>query len=146
MQCQIQKAPEGVVTETEYLLTIECIWPNRQVSKVVFVLFSSNLSAMPDTVAMFVRRIPLQATCEDARVLDGQSRICAWAFNQLKSLADDLRSGYARLKAAKRVEPERRHAGLEESANEIGRVLYTPRGLRNLLPELRKELSVSSFQ
>ena len=88
---------------------------------------------MSDSLATFARRVPLQVTGESARILDSQSRICAWAFNQLKSLADDLRSGYARLKAARQVEPERRHAGLDAGAAEIGVVLYGKRGLRNLL-------------
>ena len=92
--------------------------------RVAFVKFSFTLSVMSDPLAVFVHRIPLLTTGEDARVLDSQSRICAWAFNQLKSLSDDLRAGYARLKAAKRVEPERRHAGLDETANEIGRVAF----------------------
>ena len=94
---------------------------------------------MFESLAFFVRRIPLQNTDDDARILDGQSKICAWAFNQLKSLADDLRAGYARLKAARQFEPERRHPELEASAAEIGQVLYTRRGLRNLLPAMKTE-------
>ena len=94
---------------------------------------------MSDSLATFARRVPLLITGEDARVLDGQSKICAWAFNQLKSLADDLRAGFARLKAAKQVEPVRRHAQLDESAAEIGQVLYGKRGLRNLLPAMKTD-------
>jgi len=94
---------------------------------------------MSESPAFFVRRIPLENTSEDARILDGQSKICAWAFNQLKSLADDLRVGYARLKAAKQMEPERRYAELDASAAEIGHVLYSRRGLRNLLPAMKTD-------
>ena len=111
----------------------------KWVVQVAFVKYSLNLSGMSDPLATFVRRIPLQITGEDARILDGQSKICAWTFNQLKSLADDLRVGYARLQEAKRVEPERRHAGLDANAAEIGRVLYTQRGLRNLLPGMKAD-------
>jgi len=94
---------------------------------------------MSDSLANFARRVPLQVTDESARILDSQSRICAWAFNQLKSLADDLRSGYARLKAARQVEPERRHAELDATAAEIGQLLYGKRGLRNLLPGMKTD-------
>jgi hypothetical protein len=87
---------------------------------VAFVKYSPILTVMSESFTLFARRVPLQITGEDARILDGQSKICAWAFNQLKSLADDLRAGYARLKAAKQVKPERRHAELDESAAEIG--------------------------
>jgi putative transposase len=94
---------------------------------------------MSESAAFFVRRIALEHTGEDARILDGQSKICAWAFNQLKALADDLRAGYARLKAARQVEPARRHAELDASAAEIAQVLYTKRGLRNLLPAMKTD-------
>lgn len=84
-------------------------------------------------------RVRLLPSAEQARILDGQSKVCGWAYNQLKSLADDLRIGFARLKAAKAVEPQRRHEELEALAREIGQVLYTERGLRNLLPEMKAD-------
>jgi putative transposase len=60
---------------------------------------------------------------EDSKsILDGQSRICNWAYNHLLEKANELKKEYKE--------------GLSEK---IAQQLYSKRGLRNLLPALKKE-------
>lgn len=56
------------------------------------------------------------------RILDGQSRICNWLYNHLVEKANGLKSAYCASPSA-----------------EIGKILYTQRGLRNLIPGLKEE-------
>ena len=58
----------------------------------------------------------------DSRILDGQSKICNWLYNHLLETANNLRNHYR-----------------ENRADEIASVLYTKRGLRDLIPDLKKE-------
>lgn len=66
-------------------------------------------------------KIRLVVDTEAEAQLDGQSRICNWLYNNLLELAGILRESYRR-----------------DPIPERGRVLYTERGLRNLLPELKE--------
>ena len=70
------------------------------------------------TAAVAKLRLEVDAATEAA--LDGQSRICNWLYNELLEVAGVLRARY-------RMDQD----------TEIGRVLYTERGLRNLLPDLK---------
>ena len=56
------------------------------------------------------------------QVMDGQSRICNWLFNHLLELADQLRK-------------QARESGDFESAKSV----YTKRGLRNWIPDLKEQ-------
>jgi len=72
-------------------------------------------------MAKAVHKIRLEVDAETAAVLDGQSRICNWLYNELLELAGILRVRY-------RMDQD----------PETGRILYTERGLRNLLPALKQ--------
>ena len=69
-----------------------------------------------------VVKIPLHVSKEAESILDGQSRICNWLYNHLLEQACELREEYRK-----------------EQDPEIAKILYTERGLRNLLPSLKKE-------
>ncbi len=65
-------------------------------------------------------KIPLVVSDHEAAVLDGQSRIANWLYNRLLEIANELREQY------------------RKSQNKaIGKRLYTERGLRDLIPELK---------
>jgi putative transposase len=67
-------------------------------------------------------KIPLLVSEQDACILDSQSRIANWLYNQLLERANDLRQRY-------RATQDMR----------VGSMLYTERGLRNLIPDLKEE-------
>jgi putative transposase len=69
-----------------------------------------------------VRRIQLNLSEEEAAILDSQSKICNWLYNHLLSTANDLKAEYMRTKSDK-----------------IAKTLYTQRGLRNLIPDTKKD-------
>jgi len=69
-----------------------------------------------------VVKIPLKVNPEAREVLDGQSRICNWLYNQLLDRANTLRNEYRKTQDS-----------------EIVKVLYTERGLRNLVPTFKNE-------
>lgn len=77
----------------------------------------------------FVRKVPLRVTAEQARLLDGQSKIANKLYNDLKAEADDLRAQYARA----------RENGNDDRAKAIGAQLYTERGLRDRVPALKAD-------
>ena len=66
-------------------------------------------------------KLPLAHVKDDADTLDGQSRICNWLSNHLLELAETHRAEYIRTQN-------------KESA----KIVYSPRGLRNLLPALKE--------
>ena len=70
--------------------------------------------------------IVLKLLCEvepaDARTINGQSKICNWLYNHLLQKAYDLRECFSKT-----------------HDTEIAKILYTERGLRNLLPEIKEE-------
>jgi putative transposase len=67
-----------------------------------------------------VRKIRLDLKKEQPQILDGQSKICNWLYNHVLEKANDLRVEYRRT--------------LDE---EISKTLYTQRGLRNLIPDIK---------
>jgi putative transposase len=69
-----------------------------------------------------VVKLRLHVDEEKRSVLDSQSRKCNWLYNHLLERANRLREQYR-----------------ETPTEEISRVLYTKRGLRNLIPELKEE-------
>ncbi len=71
-------------------------------------------------------KIPLTVTPEQVAILDGQSKIANWLYNKLLEVAHELRKQY-------RAAPDQEHR------DQIGLVLYTERGLRNLIPGLKRE-------
>lgn len=64
---------------------------------------------------------PLKA---EADTIDGQSRICNWVYNALLQLAEEKRREY-----------------IQTQNQEAARTVYSQRGLRNLLPSLKKSHS-----
>src|SRR5207245_11498937 len=70
-----------------------------------------------------VIKLRLEATEETFRSLDGQSKICNWLYNNLLETANSLRGEFIQTKNP-----------------EIAKILYTKRGLRDLLPLLKQEL------
>ena len=69
-----------------------------------------------------VIKLKLNLDEQDKRVLEAQSRICNWLYNRLLEHASILRDQYRR-----------------EQREEIAKTLYTKRGLRNLIPAMKKE-------
>src|ERR1700726_281806 len=67
-------------------------------------------------------KIPLLIGEQEAVVLDSQSRIANWLYSHLLEQANTLRQQY------------RAHQDLQ-----VGRMLYTERGLRNLIPGLKEQ-------
>ena len=67
-------------------------------------------------------KMRLLVDSETARVLDSQMRITNFLYNNLLETANDLRAQYR-----------------ENQDKEVGKTLYTQRGLRNLVPELKKK-------
>jgi putative transposase len=68
-----------------------------------------------------VAKLRLEVHAEADSALDGASRICNWLYNELLEVAGVLRARYR----------------LDQDAA-TGTVLYTERGLRNLVPELKR--------
>ncbi|MBF0442907.1 MAG: transposase, partial [Oligoflexales bacterium] len=68
-----------------------------------------------------VLKIKLYFDNESARILDGQSKILNWLYNHLLTEAASLRDRY-----------------LKERDPVAGQTLYSKRGLRNLIPPLKK--------
>jgi putative transposase len=67
-------------------------------------------------------KIALEVTEGQAVILDSQSKIANWLYNKLLERANDLRKQY-------RVHQDK----------EVGRTLYTERGLRDLIPTLKAQ-------
>ena len=65
-------------------------------------------------------KISLLVDEQDATILDGQSRIANWLYNKLLERANDLRQQYR-----------------ATQDKQVGSMLYTRRGLRNLIPDLK---------
>ena len=69
-----------------------------------------------------VLKIPMKLSPEDSAALDGQSRICNWAYNHLLERAISERQKF-----------------ITNNDKEAAKLVYSKRGLRDLLPELKKE-------
>lgn len=67
-------------------------------------------------------KIPLVFESEKMRILDGHSNICIWLYNQLLEKASQLKEAYK-----------------TSQDPQIGKQLYSPRGLRNLVPKMKQE-------
>jgi putative transposase len=67
-------------------------------------------------------KIALEVTEEQAALLDSQSKMANWLFNQLLERANDLRKQYR-----------------QSQDKLIGKTLYTERGLRDLIPDLKAQ-------
>ena len=69
-----------------------------------------------------VLKLSLEVSIENARELDGQSRICNWVYNHLLEKGNQLKQDF------------------KKSGNkDLAKTVYTKRGLRNLLPGLKEE-------
>ena len=71
-----------------------------------------------------VRKIRLELDPQTAQALDGQSKITNWLYNHLLEEANKLRQQYR-----------------TNQGSEVGLVLYSERGLRDLIPELKQPLA-----
>jgi len=67
-----------------------------------------------------VVKIPLEVTSGQTAILDSQSKIANWLYNELLEQANALRKQYR-----------------ETQDKQVGLTLYTERGLRNLIPGLK---------
>ena len=67
-------------------------------------------------------KLRMDPVLDDADTLDGQSRICNWLSNTLLELAEKHRAEYIQTQNKKSAE-----------------IVYSPRGLRNLLPALKEQ-------
>ena len=77
---------------------------------------------MPKLECTSVVKIECSATEEAEETLDGQSRICNWLYNQLLDKANQLKQVYK-----------------ETQDPELAKIIYTERGLRNLIPRHKQE-------
>lgn len=69
-------------------------------------------------------KIALEVDEETERILDGQSKILNWLYNHLLEKANKMRTCY-----------------IEKPSEEVARILYTERGLRDLVPEIKLEFA-----
>jgi len=70
----------------------------------------------------FALKLSLEVSVENARELDGQSRICNWLYNHLLDKGNGFKKEF------------------KQSGNkEIAMKVYSKRGLRNLLPSVKEE-------
>ncbi len=67
-------------------------------------------------------KIRLELDPKTQAALDGQSKIANWLYNHLLALAMIMRTQY-----------------IQTQCEKIAKILYTQRGLRNLIPELKKK-------
>ena len=67
-------------------------------------------------------KLLLEPSEESRLTLNGQSRICNWLYNQLLDKGQKLRETF-----------------IQTQDEECAKALYTKRGLRNLIPGLKKE-------
>src|SRR3972149_6816299 len=69
-----------------------------------------------------VLKLQIEATPSAVSELDGQSRICNWLYNALLQKGQELKREV-----------------IQSNSPEAAKALYTRRGLRNLLPQLKQE-------
>ena len=72
--------------------------------------------------AAAVIKLRLNPDKETAKILDHQSKIANWLYNHLLEKANELRVKYR-----------------QNPSDEISKILYTKRGLRNEIPKIKKE-------
>ncbi len=66
-------------------------------------------------------KLRLEVDTNNRSTLDGQSRICNWLYNHLLDQADQLKGEF------------------KQGNKEAAKTVYTERGLRNLIPKIKKE-------
>jgi putative transposase len=69
-----------------------------------------------------VIKLQIHPGLEEARILDGQSKICNWLYNHLAEQALELKQQF-----------------YETKDQSIAKSLYSKRGLRNLLPKIKED-------
>jgi len=69
-----------------------------------------------------VLKLELEMDEQTAYQLDGQSRLCNWVYNHLLEKAQELKQEY-----------------IKTNNQEAAKTLYSKRGLRNLLPEIKEK-------
>lgn len=69
-----------------------------------------------------VIKLSIEADEQTSQSVDGQSRICNWLYNHLLEKANTLKQEF-----------------IQTGNKEASKTLYTERGLRNLIPSLKKE-------
>jgi len=69
-----------------------------------------------------VIKLQLAPSEKEIAILDSQSRMCNWLYNNLLSTANELRQNY-----------------IETQSQDIAKILYSKRGLRNLVPGIKTE-------
>lgn len=69
-----------------------------------------------------VLKLVIEAEAPVIAELDGQSRICNWLYNHLLEKSQELKREF-----------------IQSGSSEASKTLYTKRGLRNALPQLKKE-------
>ena len=69
-----------------------------------------------------VVKLPLKPDETTAFAIDGQSRICNWCYNHLLEVAQEHKKCF-----------------IETKDSELAKIVYTKRGLRNLLPKIKEE-------
>src|ERR1700722_2132525 len=67
-------------------------------------------------------KLPLKVDEESAAILDGQSKICNWLYNHLLDNANYLKKTFIETKEAA-----------------VSLILYSKRGLRNLVPDIKQK-------
>ena len=67
-------------------------------------------------------KVQLEAEEKTFYSIDGQSKICNWIYNQLLEIAN-----------------EKKRLFIQTQDKEAAKLVYSQRGLRNLLPSLKKE-------
>jgi len=66
-------------------------------------------------------KLALDLSPEDEHIIEGQMKICNWLYNQLLQRANELRDSY-----------------VATQDKDAGKILYAERGLRNLVPDMKK--------
>ena len=72
----------------------------------------------------FALKLQIEMLEQSAQEVDGHSRICNWLFNHLVEKASKLRQEF-----------------ITTGNPEVAKTLYTQRGLRNLVPQIKQENS-----
>jgi putative transposase len=92
--------------------------------------------ASKKSAVIFVRNVPLRIDTKSAAILDGQSKICNRLHNDLMDVVKSSIKSFSEFK-------EKEAIGLndEEKTQEqkLGFLLYTPNGLRDLVPGIKDE-------
>ena len=75
-------------------------------------------------------KLRLYLTKEQSNILDGHSRICNWLYNNLLEKANNFK---------KEFKEKITNLELKKETDKISKILYSKYGLRNLVPEIKKE-------